>query len=152
MVIAVAFPGFHDIYKDAGLHDSIGYIDNQEGKTFIKTLELAWKSNSQLIQIATWNDYGEVTVIEPTRAFKYQYLEEVQKYTQTCFSQNDLQLPVILYELKKKHMKNTVAMEDLKQVSTLLFSSKCAEARALLQQYLVKNGRQNHTTDDNNLH
>ena len=77
-VIAVAFPGFRDIYKDAGLHDSIGYIDNQEGKTFIKTLELAWKSNSQLIQIATWNDYDEGAVIEPTRAFKYQHLEVIQ--------------------------------------------------------------------------
>ena len=151
-VIAVAFPGFHDIYKEVGLHKSIGYIDDQAGKTFIETFERAWNSKSQFIQIATWNDYGEGTAIEPTKSFKYQYLEEVQKYTQTCFSQNDLQLPVMLYELKKKHMKNTVAMEDLKQVSTLLFSSKCAEARALLQQYLVKNGRQNHTTDDNNLH
>ena len=148
-VIAVAFPGFHDIYKEVGLHKSIGYIDDQAGKTFIETFERAWNSKSQFIQIATWNDYGEGTAIEPTKSFKYQYLEEVQKYTQTCFSQNDLQLPVILYELKKKHMKNTVAMEDLKQVSTLLFSSKCAEARALLQQYLVN---RHHTTDDNNLH
>ena len=158
MVIAVAFPGFHDIYKDAGLHDSIGYIDNQEGKTFIKTLELAWKSNSQLIQIATWNDYGEGTVIEPTRAFKYQYLEIIQKHTKTCsrvaslFSQDDLRLPVILYKLKKKHMKNSVAMKDLKKVSTLLFSSKCDEARAILQQYVAESGEQNDTVDVDKLH
>ena len=158
MVIAVAFPGFHDIYKDAGLHDSIGYIDNQEGKTFIKTLELAWKSNSQLIQIATWNDYGEGTVIEPTRAFKYQYLEVIQKHTKTCskaaslFSRDDLRLPVILYKLKKKHMKNSVAMKDLKKVSTLLFSSKCDEARAILQQYVAESGEQSDTVDVDKLH
>ena len=36
-----------------------------------------------MIQIAIWNDYGEGTVIEPTKTFEYQYLEEVQKYTKT---------------------------------------------------------------------
>ena len=111
-----------------------------------------------MIQIATWNDYGEGTVIEPTKTFEYQYLEEVQKYTQTCskasvlFSRDDLQLPVMLYELKKKHMKNSVAMEDLNQVSSLLFSSKCEEARGLLQRYLVKKGKQNRTASANALH
>ena len=157
-VIAVAFPGFRDIYKDAGLHDSIGYIDNQEGKTFIETFELAWESNSQLIQIATWNDYGEGTVIEPTRAFKYQYLEAIQEYTKTytkaasLFRRDDLRLPVILYKLKKKHMKNSVAMKDLEKVSTLLFSSKCNEARAILQQYVAESGEQSDTVNVDKLH
>lgn len=157
-VIAVAFPGFHDIYKDVGLHNSIGYIDDQKGKTFIETFELAWKSDSQFIQIATWNDYGEGTVIEPTKAFKYQYLEVIQKYTQTrskataLFSREDLQLPIMLYKLKKKHMKNPMTMKDLKKASTLLFSSKCNEVRAILQKYAVESGKQNHTVDANKLH
>ena len=137
-VIAVAFPGFHDIYNDVGLHESIGYIDDRAGKTFIETFEYAWNSQSKFIQIATWNDYGEGTGIEPTQSFKYQYLEEIQKYTQTGFGRDDLRLPVILYNLKKKHMKNSVVMEDLKQVSTLLFSSKCDEAITLLQPYIAK--------------
>ena len=157
-VIAVAFPGFHDIYKDAGLHDSIGYIDNQEGKTFIETFELAWESNSQLIQIATWNDYGEGTVIEPTKVFKYKYLEVIQKHTKTCskvaslFSRDDLRLPVILYKLKKKHRKNSKVMKDLEKVSTLLFSAKCDEARAILQEYVAESSEHSDTVDVDKLH
>jgi len=136
-VIAVAFPEFHDIYKDVGLHNSIGYIDDQKGKTFIETFELAWKSGSQFIQIATWNDYGEGTVIEPTKAFKYQYLEVIQKYTQTrskataLFSREDLQFPIMLYKLKKKHMKNPMTMKDLKKINlVILFQVRWSESHS----------------------
>lgn len=145
-IIAVAFPAFHDIYKEAGVHDSFGYIDDQEGKTFAETLDLAWKSNSRLIQLATWNDYGEGTVIEPTKTFGYQYLQVVQQYAKTRskvampFGPDDLRLPVMLYELKKRHVQNSVVMKDLEKATTLLFWYKCDEARIILETYMAKGG------------
>ena len=103
-IIAPVFPKFHDIYQQAGVHKSYGYLDDQGGKTFEQTLEMAWQSNSELIQVATWNDYGEGTMIEPTKEFAYRYLESIQrrfradkKFTHTP---RDLRLPVILYQLR----------------------------------------------------
>ena len=56
--VGTAFPKFHDMYEEAGVRESYGYLDDQEGAVFGETLELAGESAS-LIQIVTWNDYGE---------------------------------------------------------------------------------------------
>ena len=80
--IAVAFPGFRDIYAEAGLHESYGSIPHRGGQTFIDSLDLAIQTGAPLIQIATWNDYGEGTVIEPTRQHGYRDLEALQLRTE----------------------------------------------------------------------
>ena len=77
--MAVAFPRFHDIYEQAKVHKSWGTIDDNGGKTFTATLETAFKSGLPLIQISTWNDWGEGTVIEPSIEFGYRDLEVVQR-------------------------------------------------------------------------
>ena len=152
-IIAVVFPGFHDIYKEANLHAGYGYLDDREGKTFEETLELAWRSKSRLIQVATWNDYGEGTIIEPTQTFGYRYLEAVQKHIRTHskeavpFGRDDLRLPVMLYELRKGRMGDPVAMRDLDKASALLFSSKCDEARTLLEKYGMKSAEPDAAAD-----
>ncbi len=64
--VATAFPGFHDFYKEAGVAPSYGYLDARGGDTFKSTLDAAVRARPAIIQIATWNDYGEGTVIEPT--------------------------------------------------------------------------------------
>jgi len=60
-------PGFKDIYKQAGVHASYGIIASRAGLTLSESLSQALESKAPLIQIATWNDYGEGTMIEPTR-------------------------------------------------------------------------------------
>ena len=77
--MAVAFPRFHDIYEQAKVHKSWGTIDDNGGKTFAATLETALKSGLPLVQISTWNDWGEGTVIEPSVEFGYRDLEVVQR-------------------------------------------------------------------------
>ncbi|MFZ9992682.1 MAG: hypothetical protein ACO3J6_09790, partial [Opitutales bacterium] len=64
--VAVAFPGYHDFYAQAGVGKSYGFIDSREGKTFAESLEQAMKSGAPIVQVATWNDYGEGTNIEPS--------------------------------------------------------------------------------------
>ena len=64
--VAVAFPGYHDFYAQAGVGKSFGFIDSREGKTFAESLGQAMKSGAPIVQVATWNDYGESTNIEPT--------------------------------------------------------------------------------------
>jgi hypothetical protein len=138
-IIAAAFPKFHDIYQQAGLHDSYGYLDDREGKTFDETLALAWKSTADLVQVVTWNDYGEGTIVEPTREFGYRYLEAIQlRVTYQAsrpfpFKPADLRLPIQLYKLRKQFARQGKSMDVLDRVSSLLFSAECDAARILLQ-------------------
>jgi hypothetical protein len=134
-VISVTFPGFHDIYKQAQLHDSYGSIDHRDGKTFAETFDLAQESDSPIIQIATWNDYGEGTVIEPTKASGYRYLEHIQNQpkTRSAFSPDDLRLPVMLFHLKKQPSQNAARVAELKKATDLLFAGECNKARVILE-------------------
>ena len=133
-LIATAFPGFKDIYKQAGVHDSYGSISSRDGQTFAESLDLALKSKAPIIQIATWNDYGEGTVIEPTRSSGYRYLEALPK----CGSKADLRLPVMLYQLRKRGGDS----KALDQAAELLFASKNTEAEAILAQVSRDLGKQ----------
>lgn len=124
--IATAFPGFQDIYKQASLHESYGSIDARNGSTFAESWEQAIQSNASIIQIATWNDYGEGTVIEPTRGHGYRYLEALPR----CGDHADLRLPVLLYELRKRGLERT----RLDEAARLLFAKKSREAEAILKE------------------
>ena len=108
-VVGTVFPKFHDIYQQAGLHESYGYLDDGGGTVFEQTLQRAWESGARLIQLITWNDFGEGTVIEPTEEFGYRYLEALQRRRRQemgaafRFAPEDLRLPVRLYRLRKAH-------------------------------------------------
>lgn len=140
-VVGVAFPGFRDIYQEAGLHDSYGAIDYRDGATFAETFERAWQSEASLIQIATWNDHGEGTGIEPTRGAGYAYLEAVQRQLRPLAADGralaaaDLRLPVWLYELKKHYAGDAAVMAELEEAARYLYGGRCAEARAVLDRY-----------------
>ena len=137
--IASVFPQFHDIYQEAGINESYGYLSSQKGKTFNQTLEMALSSDCELIQVTTWNDYGEGTMIEPTKEFEYQYLEKIQRLFQKdenfSFASNDLRLPVNLYQLRKHYKDNEDILAQLNQASKLLFESKTNEAGKILKRY-----------------
>lgn len=77
--VAAAFPGYRDFYAQAGAGTSYGSIDYRDGQTFAESLDQAMKSGSPIVQIATWNDYGEGTGIEPTAARGLRDLEVVQR-------------------------------------------------------------------------
>ena len=138
--IASVFPQFHDIYQQAGVHKSYGYLGSQKGKTFDQTLEVALKSNSELIQIATWNDYGEGTMIEPTKEFTYRYLERLQSLflnnKKFSYTPSDLRLPINLYQLRKHYEGNKEITPQLNRASKLLFESKVQGANKILLRYI----------------
>ncbi len=133
--IGIVFPQFHDIYEDAKVHKSYGFIDAQGTKTFEETFDIALKSNCDLIQIATWNDYGEGTMIEPTVELGYSYLEIIQKRKGVEYRPDDLRLPIKLYKLKKKYQQDQELMKKLKRCTELLFSGKLDDARRVIGQF-----------------
>ena len=138
--IASVFSQFHDIYQQAGVHKSYGYLDPEGGKTFDQTLEMALQSDAKLIQIATWNDYGEGTMIEPTKEFAYRYLESIQSRflddKKFSYGSCDLRLPVHLYQLRKQYESNKEITAQLNRASRLLFESKVQGANKILLRYI----------------
>lgn len=105
--IPAAFPRFDDIYREAKVSEGYPLLPDKNGSTFQATLESALKSKAAIIQLATWNDWGEGTQIEPSREFGYRDLEWIQETRRNrlesdfAFSSDDLRLPSRLLELRR---------------------------------------------------
>jgi len=144
--IGGAFPRFHDIYEEAGVGSSYGYIDAQGSygtygtSTYSYTLERGLQSSADIAQIITWNDYGEGTIIEPTEEDGYLYLEITQglrkEYIDPNFSYvaEDLRLPVRLYTLRKENLGNPAVMAQLDTAEDYLFADNLSGAKKFLDQ------------------
>jgi hypothetical protein len=136
--MAVAFPRFHDIYQQAKVHKSWGTIDDNDGKTFVTTLEAALKSGLPLVQICTWNDWGEGTAIEPSADFGYRDLEAVarlrREFIEPRFATQpeDLRLPLRLYHLRKRARQRGMPVAEHDQLAGLLAKRALEPARELL--------------------
>ena len=78
--IGAVYPGFHDYYAEAGAGPGFFYIPHNGGATLRETIALAveHKSKVAMIQVATWNDYGEGTMVEPTLEFGLAPLLDLQ--------------------------------------------------------------------------
>ena len=106
--IAAAFPDFHDIYEQAGVRPSYGRLDAADGETFRRTLARAVAAGTPFIQVATWNDFGEGTCVEPAREYEYRYLETIQDTRRTfpadpfAYAAADLRLPLRVFQLRKQ--------------------------------------------------
>jgi glycoprotein endo-alpha-1,2-mannosidase len=132
-VISSAYPGFKDFYKQGGWGESIGNIPYNNGDTLRKSLDWARKMSPDILQLVTWNDFGEGTAIEPTEEFGNSFLEQVQGFTQSNYSANDLEIPLRLFNLRKQNLGNAQANESLDQVFEDVVSGNISAADSLLQ-------------------
>jgi hypothetical protein len=121
-LVTSAFPGFNDIYKEAGVSQGYGFLDSGNGATLISTLRQALSRNPDIIQLVTWNDYGEGTIIEPTKEFGYQYLEIVQDFRRSDvdslfpFKTVDLSVPARILELRRSKANDPFIQSALDRV------------------------------------
>lgn len=136
-LVAGAFPAFHDIYEEAGVRDGYGYLDSRDGATFEHTLQTALDQNPEIVQIITWNDYGEGTIIEPTLEFGLRYLERIQDFRRTTgddfiYSLDDLDLPHKFYTLRRRHQEEAEIFELLDEVFDMIVFGEIEEARTVI--------------------
>lgn len=135
--VPVAFPRFDDIYHEAGLHESYGAVPDNEGETFRKTLAEGLQGNALVVQIATWNDWGEGTQIEPSREYGTRDLSVIQdlrrKYVDSKFAnyKDDLSLPESLLKLRKGP-EGKFQQAILDQISTAIARGDLKAARLLI--------------------
>jgi hypothetical protein len=133
--ISSAFPRFHDIYKLVGAREYWGYLRDHGGRTFRQTLTRALTNESAMVQIVTWNDFGEGTMVEPTIEYGFRDLGIIQelrrKHLDPEFSHdtNDLQLAVTLYQLRRAAGTSDVAQESLNRVFEAIVDGQLERAR-----------------------
>ncbi len=100
---AGTYPGFKDFYMQGGWGNTLFVIDHNGTTTLQSTLSLAKSSNLPYLQLITWNDYGEGTMIEPTLDFNFDFLVTIQQYTGVSYTQTELQLIYKWFTLRKKY-------------------------------------------------
>jgi hypothetical protein len=136
-LVAGAFPGFHDIYEEAGQGEGYGVLDDQNGETFRSTLQAAMDRNPDVIQLITWNDYGEGTMIEPTIENGYRELETVQDQKIRIdpsfhFNHEDLRLPLKVWNFRKSRPGDASVRSVLDRAFGLLTAGDASKASAVL--------------------
>jgi hypothetical protein len=98
-----AYPGFKDYYAEGGWGSNMAWsIDHKNGLTFKETLEMAKNSGIGYLQLVTWNDFGEGTMIEPTLEFEYTMLEHLQQFTGVAYLKTELEKITDLFMLRKE--------------------------------------------------
>jgi hypothetical protein len=129
-----AYPGFNDYYQEGGAGNGYFTIPSNDGQTLAQTLALAntFSSRIDFLQLATFNDFGEGTMFEPTVETGFDYLKQVQAFTGVEYGEAELQLVYRLYLARKEYAGNGAVDAMLDQVSSLLSQLEVSEAGALL--------------------
>ncbi len=134
ILIGSAYPRFHDFYEEGGAGESYGFVADNNGATLQATLNKATERNSKYIQLVTWNDFGEGTVIEPTLEYEFSNLKMIQEFTGVSYGTQELEL-IHAYYLKKKELKgNAEATATLEKIFKCLAELEVEEAGQLMEQ------------------
>lgn len=136
--IPVIYPRFLDYYAQAGVGESYGRVEDRDGRTFDETMQFALKSQRPVLQIATWNDWGEGTVIEPGLTTGYRDLVKIRALIKNESGakpeEDPLRLPERLFLARKKSgRENQPIQNKLDQVARWISSGQFQNAQKKLQ-------------------
>jgi glycoprotein endo-alpha-1,2-mannosidase len=127
-----AYPGFRDYYQEGGWGDGYGFVDHANGASLDRTLEKFDASGKTYLQLVTWNDFGEGTMIEPTVEFQYKYVERIQTYAGVSYTKAELETIHSYYVKRKEFKGNAEKQEILDDVFTKLIHLEVQAANELL--------------------
>ncbi len=105
------------------------------GATFRHTLDRALASGSPIVQIATWNDFGEGTCVEPTRErgdrdlLTLQHARRKLSGSSFPYQPADLHLPLRIYTHRKRFGSTSPQHKALDEVADLISAGECAAPR-----------------------
>jgi hypothetical protein len=143
--VTCAFPGFQSFYAAGGWPSTgLTWVITPDISVFQQTLTMALQqTNDNYLQLVTWNDYGEGTMIEPTVQFGYSFLTALQQQLGVqSLSQSDLELVAKLFNARVQNGKsnalyssavyNPTNLDQLDQAFYDMASLKMDSASALL--------------------
>lgn len=131
-----AYAGFKDYYAQGGWGDEIGWELEVSAARMKETLDLAASNDDKLdfVQLITWNDFGEGTMIEPTVEFGFQFLEEVQDYTGVPYGLEELTLVYDWYTMSASESNDDELDEKLEQMFYYLVALQIDDAKSLMEE------------------
>ena len=133
--IGGAMPGFDDYYKEGGWGDGYTTYAHEDGALFDRQLSAAKTAGLDMLQVSTWNDFGEGTNIEPTVEYGYRYLTKLQQFCGVSYQESHLKLIHRWYELKVQYAGNSgTAKEYLSQAFYYLIALQPDKAEALMNE------------------
>lgn len=135
VTVGGAYPRFNDYYYEGGWRPDTSedwQIDSNGTQTLEETLALTDAYPVEFVQLITWNDFGEGTMIEPTKEYGYSSLESIQKYTGVPYGVNELKIPYKLYQLRKKYKDNSRIQKLLDYVYQSIYALKLSKADRVL--------------------
>lgn len=128
-----AYPGFNDYYAQGGGGASLGWtIAHNNGATLDETLALSKTANVDYLQLITWNDFGEGTMIEPTVEFGYTYLEKIKTFAGVQNTQSFFSKISELYNLRKQYKGNAEIQKKLDKAFQYFVSMQPDKAVVIL--------------------
>ena len=139
---AVAYPGFNDFYQEGGVGNIVPFeIPHSNGQTLDAVLDQFQLYDDadvtgtlyDYLQLATFNDFGEGTMFEPTVETGFSYLRRIQEFTGVSFGEAELQLVYELYLARKKYAGNASKQAMLNLVSQDLAALEIVDAMSQLQ-------------------
>jgi hypothetical protein len=134
--ISGAYPGFKDYYIQGGwTTNHLNWEIEVSSATLRDRLNFLKSINSSVVQIQTFNDFGEGTMMEPTVEFGFSFLNELQKFTGSPYTTKELELIHKYYLLRTKY-KSTVTDAQAKEIYAFLIAWKVAEAEKLIIKFL----------------
>jgi len=134
--IGGAYPGFNTYYALGGWPGDPGWNIPVGAQTWSETLDRALLAvraqNVSRIQLNTWNDYGEGTMLEPTKEFGNQFLTILQQKLGVPFGEDELVLIKNLYLMRKEFTGNARANNELDQAAKALIDLEPERAKEIM--------------------
>jgi hypothetical protein len=136
--ISSAFPRFHDIYQKSAVRNYWGYLGDRHGDTLRESLSRAMTNSSALVQVVTWNDFGEGSMVEPTQEYGYRDLGIIQDFRRQylepgfALTTNELAMALRFYNLRRQCSTNTSVSVELDRIFTNIVSGKLDAANLQL--------------------
>ena len=116
--MGIAYPGFHDFYEQGNAGSSYFEIPHDDGETLDTIFQLLFEQNEKfdLLQLATWNDFGEGTMFEPTFEFGFDFLNQLQTFLGVSYGTEELEQIHRLYLLRKQFADSSEIQIQLDEV------------------------------------
>jgi len=95
-------------------------------------LNLGKNKGMQYMQLETWNDFGEGTMIEPTIEFGYKFLTINQKFSGVAYSEKELKSIKRLFDLRKANENKREINKKLDQIFYYFVSLQYDKAEEMM--------------------
>lgn len=128
-----AYPGFRDYYEQGGGGAHLFDIDYENGNLYKNLLNMAKQESMNFLQLVTWNDFGEGTMIEPTLEFGYEFLKSTQTFTGVNYTESQLMLIRKLFDCRKEFKNDKEINKKLDQIFYYMVSLQIDKAAELIQ-------------------